>query len=751
MQHLLATRAAHIESAIPGIEAARALSAMTDDAVRDLARAASSRATGRWAIVALGGWGAGALLPDSDLDLLVLSEQPAAVLRPFVEALLYPMWDASLKVGHQVRSPKEQLAAMRGDLATRTAALTGRALAGNLEWANATLAAWARDARKRARRGVAELTARPRPGSPYRLDCQLKDGAGGRRDYDELTWLAATLTGSVCHSPRPLVDIGVLHRDEAANLERAAATLAAVRWRLQRDNHSDRLTAEAANDLGPDGELVHEALGTAALVLERVRARVTKARPRLALGSIPLSARDVFGLLDTCESGLADLELAAQAGLLGELAPSMRALITARRPGLGHELTVGAHCLRTAALVATLEADAPLARSRAAVPDLRTLQVAALAHDVGKLEGGAGHAERGADEAGRIARAFGLSAAQAADVSDLTRLHLALIETALHADLDDEDAILGCAARIGRRELLAPLHVLCAADSSATGPATWTPWTAALVGTLVSRVEAALSEEVDGTGIASHGARVRAQALATIQGSRDAEKAFVEVAPLRYLASRSADEVSRDAALVAELSVAPAAERLRVAVSAGPSPDTRTVTVAAVDRPQLLARLAGSLALAGLSIMSVDAHGTVGRVALDTFVVASATARPMSTETFAAFERFAHRALEDRLELATRLAERQRHYPSHRHVAPSVEIAPGGWDTTVRVVAADRPGLLHDLARAVAETGLDIRWARIQTMDGVARDVFHVVGEDGGPVDEAGVLGHLAMNLRAVL
>ena len=96
--------------------------------------------------------------------------------------------------------------------------------------------------------------------------------------------------------------------------------------------------------------------------------------------------------------------------------------------------------------------------------------------------------------------AFGLGDDAAADVADLVRLHLTLIETALRVDLDDEDAILRCAATVGRRELLAPLHLLTAADSIATGPATWTPWTDALVGTLVSRLDAALSPTVDGAG-----------------------------------------------------------------------------------------------------------------------------------------------------------------------------------------------------------------------------------------------------------
>lgn len=204
MRDFLTRRSTLIGDAMPGIGAARELCAMTDEAVRELSRAASSLHPGRWAIVALGGWSAGALLPESDLDILVLSETPAEKLRPFVEAVLYPLWDAGLKVGHQVRSPARQHSAMQEDIETMTAALTGRAIAGDAEWATDVLCQCAAKAGRRPRRMLAEIVLRERPGSPWLLEHDLKNGAGGRRDYDELTWTAALLTGSVQRSPKRL-------------------------------------------------------------------------------------------------------------------------------------------------------------------------------------------------------------------------------------------------------------------------------------------------------------------------------------------------------------------------------------------------------------------------------------------------------------------------------------------------------------------------------------------------------------------
>jgi len=603
------------------------------------------------------------------------------------------------------------------------------------------------DVGKRSSRTLAELALRERPGSPWLLEPDLKDGAGGRRDYDELTWTAAVVTGSLTHDPEALVAAGALTAEELARLTRAAETVGATRWSLQRDGHGDRMALDALESLGDlDAEAVQAALGETALVLAAGRARVAKRAP---MPTAPLSAAEVLGLLGEGDAGLASLELAAQAGRLDGLVPGYRALMSVRRPGLGHTLTVGAHSLKAAALAGgSHQGDRALMRSRETVSDVRPLQVAALAHDIGKTEGGAGHAERGANPATAAALAFGLGEHAAAQAAELVRNHLLLVETALREDLDDEDAILRCAGRVGQRDLIAPLHLLTAADSLATGPATWTPWTATLVGTLVARLDAALSENVDGAGLATRGEAVRAAAFAATPGSSDAERAFIEAAPLRYLASREPSEVARDARLVAELSASPLAEAARIAVSAGPVEATWSVTVAAVDRPQLLARVAGAMALAGLDILSVDAYGSAGRVALDSFVVTSATHAAVRPETFTSLERLIRAALRDRLELATRLAERRRHYPVRSKVRLKVDVTPSGWDTAVRVTAPDRPGLLHDLACAVSAAELDIRWARVQTVDGVARDTFHVVGPDGGPVDDPGILGHLAMRIR---
>jgi UTP:GlnB (protein PII) uridylyltransferase len=749
MQDYLAKRQALIASAKPGVAAARELARLTDEAVRELTLTASS-AIGRerFAVVALGGWGSGAMLPSSDLDIFVLSDANEHKLKPFVEALLYPLWDAGLKVGHQVRSPRGQLHAMRDDFVSCTAALTGRPLAGDLVWAERVLADGARDAHKRSKALLAELAARPRPGSPYRLEPELKEDAGGRRDYDELVWTAAVVSGRVAHDASALAEAGLATPDELARVADAAEVIAAARFELSRAGFGAHMTLDTIEALpAVSAADVQLALAETALALSRVRRR---AAGDVVEADTPLSPEALFALFEAGDAALDTLEEAAQAGRLDALLPGFRDLMTLRRPGIGHELTVGAHSLKATTLLVSMPVDGALARSREAVEHLHPVQVAALAHDVGKSEPGAGHAERGAPAARECALRFGLTPDAAQDTADLVYLHLALAENATRIDLDDEDSILLAAARIARRELLAPLHLLTAADSLATGPATWSRWTASLVGALVARLDAALSDDVDGAGIAERGEAERAAALAMMHGAPRAECTFVEGAPLRYLAGRTATEIRRDARLVAQLQSTGEAEQAHIAIGGGPAPDTYALTVVALDRPELLARIAGAMSLAGLDILALDAYGARNGVVLDSFVVASATLRPVSDQTFEQLSRLLTAALRDRLELQTRLAERRRHYPPRQSGPVRVDTIASGWDTTIRISAPDRPGLLHDLALAVSQTELNIRWAKVLTVDGLALDTFHVVGQDGGPVDDPGVLGHLAMRMREI-
>src|SRR5262245_42500614 len=60
------------------------------------------------AVIAVGGYGRGALFPHSDVDILILHDAqlaPAQITQ--IEALIGQLWDLGLQVGHSVRTVNE--------------------------------------------------------------------------------------------------------------------------------------------------------------------------------------------------------------------------------------------------------------------------------------------------------------------------------------------------------------------------------------------------------------------------------------------------------------------------------------------------------------------------------------------------------------------------------------------------------------------------------------------------------------------
>ena len=95
---------AEIRLARGGVQAAENYSRRIDSLLTRILAEASSQTEAPVALVAIGGYGRRHLCLHSDIDLMVLFGEPiAAAEERCVKALLHPLWDLGLVVGHQVR------------------------------------------------------------------------------------------------------------------------------------------------------------------------------------------------------------------------------------------------------------------------------------------------------------------------------------------------------------------------------------------------------------------------------------------------------------------------------------------------------------------------------------------------------------------------------------------------------------------------------------------------------------------------
>src|SRR5271155_2710331 len=133
-----------LESGAGGIETARLLSGVTDEVVCALYdfttvhvfRARNPTEGERLCLMAVGGYGRGALAPFSDIDLLfVRPYKETAHTESVIEFMLYALWDLGFKVGHASRTVDECVKLSRADMTIRTSILEARRLAGDPELA----------------------------------------------------------------------------------------------------------------------------------------------------------------------------------------------------------------------------------------------------------------------------------------------------------------------------------------------------------------------------------------------------------------------------------------------------------------------------------------------------------------------------------------------------------------------------------------------------------------------------------------
>ena len=222
------------------------------------------------ALVATGGWARRELAPYSDIDFMVLHDRDEATAKRVSDALLYPLWDEKLAIGHAIREPRAAARLAKDDLATATALLDARHIAGDprltTELVRATLGALAPGGNPNDL--ITSLAAEKKArhdrfgASLYLLEPNLKQGIGALRDLATALWCAQVRWTP----PRPgqdpdeaerriaaLVDMGHLNRRQAQVLLGARDFQLRVRAlvQLQAKRRFDQLTFEIQEAIAP--------------------------------------------------------------------------------------------------------------------------------------------------------------------------------------------------------------------------------------------------------------------------------------------------------------------------------------------------------------------------------------------------------------------------------------------------------------------------------------------------------------------
>ena len=149
------------------------------------------------ALVAVGGYGRGELHPKSDIDLLILSEHGfSKSSEEKISNLLLMLWDLKLDVGHSVRTLQDCDEQGKLDITVATSMIEARRIRGNkhtfqlLEDLVLAKDFWPSAAFFTVKKEEQLKRHHSCRGDGYSLEPDLKNGSGGLRDIQTISWIS---------------------------------------------------------------------------------------------------------------------------------------------------------------------------------------------------------------------------------------------------------------------------------------------------------------------------------------------------------------------------------------------------------------------------------------------------------------------------------------------------------------------------------------------------------------------------------
>ncbi len=430
-----------------------------------------------------------------------------------------------------------------------------------------------------------------------------------------------------------------------------------------------------------------------------------------------------------------------ETGLLGRFIPDFGRIVAQMQHNLYHVYTVDEHTIRAVGILSQIEnglLSDELPISTEVMPKLlsrRELYVAVFLHDIAKGRGG-DHSELGEAVAKRLCPRLGLPDDATETVAWLVRHHLVMSRFAFKRDSEDPQTVADFVAVVQSPERLKLLLLLTATDIRAVGPSVWNGWKGQLLRELYLEAAAAMATGDARGRRARRIERAKQKLGEALRGLDEAPWSEAEVDAYvarhdpRYWLGLPTSEHLRHALVVGKAD----AERAPLAIDflIDEFRARTEMLLYAADHPGLFMKVAGALALSGVSIVDAHIFTTADGMAMDTLGFQDATTRLAVSEAsrLTRIRDNTDKALRGEIWLEKALAGR-RSLPKRAdvfEVEPRVLIdnAASRTHSVIEVNGRDRPGLLFDLAKALKDLGLVIHSAHISTYGERVVDVFYV-------------------------
>lgn len=183
-------------------------------------------------------------------------------------------------------------------------------------------------------------------------------------------------------------------------------------------------------------------------------------------------------------------------------------------------------------------------------------------------------------------------------------------------------------------------------------------------------------------------------------------------------------------------------------------PDFTRLMLCTWDRHGLLAKAAAALSAARLNILKADIFTRADNIVLDQLCVTAAGHGSVSESRLREMTFLLDGALSEPPRFASVWAcSRHKFLAAPNPLPPQITFdnVTSPDSTLVHVRAGDRLGLLYDILQTIADSGFNIKQARIETREELAADTIHITGEHGQKILDESILKSLCANLHAAL
>jgi [protein-PII] uridylyltransferase len=419
-------------------------------------------------------------------------------------------------------------------------------------------------------------------------------------------------------------------------------------------------------------------------------------------------------------------------GVLGAFMPEFHAIVAMMQFNMYHAYTVDEHTIQVISHLAKIERNELIEELPVASGILKdginrkVLFVACLLHDIGKGRS-EDHSILGAKIARVVAPRLGLSKADCEDVEWLVRSHLVMSDTAQKRDIADPRTVRAFVKFVGNKRRLDLLTVLTVCDIRGVAPDTWNNWKATLIRALYRQSLRALEDGMEALNRTERGAEAKKNLRAALEGW-DAKALRIETGrhyPPYWQGLHVTGHV-----VFAELLRDIKEDQIKIDLTPDEDRDATRACFAMADHPGIFTRITGALAVLGANIVDARTFTSKDGYATAAFWLQDAEDAPYEQERLPRLRQMIEKILSgqvvtlDALKDRDKIKKRERAFSVPTHITfdnDGSEIY-----TIIEVDTRDRPGLLHDLSRTLANSNIYIASAVIATYGEQVVDTFYV-------------------------